>query len=224
MNEPANMGDNRTTSANGGSADPSGANQSSNAGAGSAQASGSGTSAMHAGQPGQTQLDQSAGTASHFGGSDAGTIGGQQPGGGQAGTDGGGRSNLSGSVNRLVGELRDKAMSAADQQKQGFASRLEGMAQAVHRSGEQLRGQQDWAAEAIERGADELQSIAGRLRNADARDLLAQLRSFADRQPAMFAAASLVAGLALGRLIKLAAANGSGGNVPRAPEVSYATS
>ncbi|WP_340316073.1 hypothetical protein [Rhizorhabdus argentea] len=214
MNEPVN---------NGGGTEQSGANQTSSPGAGSSQAFGGGTAPMQADplQPRQTQLDQSAGTASQFGGSDAGAGGGPQPGGGQAGTNGGGRGNLGGSVNRLVGELRDKAMSAADQQKQGFASRLEGMAQAVHRSGEQLRGQQDWAAEAIERGADELQSIAGRLRNADARDLLAQLRGFADRQPAMFAAASLVAGLALGRLIKLAAAGGSGGNAPRAPEISY---
>lgn len=216
MNEPVN---------NGVGTEQSSANQISNPSAGSTQAFSGGTAPMQTDplQPSQTQLDQSAGSVSQFGGSDVGADGGQA-GDGQAGTNGGGRGNIGGSVNRLVGELRDKAMSAADQQKQGFASRLEGMAQAVHRSGEQLRGQQDWAAEAIERGADELQSIAGRLRNADARDLLAQLRSFADRQPAMFAAASLVAGLALGRLIKLAAAGGSGGNVPTAPEVSYVAS
>ena len=211
MNEPVNMGDNRTASPNAGGSDGSDASQNINAGAGSAR-------------PGQPQPGQSAGAASQFSGSDADADAIRQSGGGQSGANGGGRANLGGSVNRFVGQLRDKAMSAADQQKHGVASRLEDVAQAVHRSGEQLRGQQDWAAEAIQRGADELQSIAGRLRNADARELLNQLRGFADRQPAMFAAASLVAGLALGRLVKLAAAGGSGGNLPRAPEMRYVAS
>ena len=69
-----------------------------------------------------------------------------------------------GSVASAIG---DKASSAAEAQKSELADRLEDVAKAVHRSGEQLEGHQDWVAHLVKRGAAELGSMATTLRKND---------------------------------------------------------
>ena len=86
-----------------------------------------------------------------------------------------------GSVASAIGE---QASSAAEAQKSGLADKLEDVAKAVHRSGEQLEGHQDWVAHLVERGAAELSSMATTLRKNDLQGLLGELGSLARRQPA----------------------------------------
>lgn len=105
----------------------------------------------------------------------------------------------------LASALGDKASSMAEAQKSGLADKLEDVAKAVHRSGEQLEGHQNWVAHLVERGAAELNVLATTLRTNDLQGLLANLGSLARRQPALFVGASMAAGFALTRVGRLAA-------------------
>jgi hypothetical protein len=118
------------------------------------------------------------------------------------------------SAMNMVGE---QAGSAAETQKANLADRLEDVAKAVHRSGEQLEGHQDWVAELVERGADELNTLATTLRSNDLQSLLGDLGSLARRQPALFVGASMAAGFALTRVGRLAV---SGAAQPAAPDAT----
>ena len=91
----------------------------------------------------------------------------------------------------LAGQVKDKAVAAASDGKEGLADRLDDLAQAVHHSGEQFAGQQDWIAGAIERGAAELGSLATSLRQNDFDSLFGQAKAIARRQPALFIGAAL---------------------------------
>ncbi len=121
----------------------------------------------------------------------------------------------------VVDQVKDKALTAASEQKEGLADRIDDLAQAVHKSGEQFAGQQDWIASAIERGASELSSLAKSLRENDLGNLFNQAKSIAQRQPALFIGASLAAGFAVARLGKIVAADVSRDDLPTMPEVGH---
>ena len=117
----------------------------------------------------------------------------------------------------LIGAAGEKASAVAEAQKESVAGYLDDVAKAVHRSGEQLEGHQDWVAHMVERGADELASLAATLRTNDLQSLLGELGSLARRQPALFVGASMAAGFALTRVGRLAVSSTAGGAAPAAP-------
>ena len=121
----------------------------------------------------------------------------------------------------VVDQMKDKAASAVEGQKAGLADRIDGLADAVHKSGQQFSGQQDWMASAIERGAAELSTLATSLRENDVSALYGQFRTFARQQPAMFIGASFAAGFALARFGKIVAADVSRDDLPTLPEVGH---
>lgn len=121
----------------------------------------------------------------------------------------------------LGDQVKEKALAAVSDQKEGIADRLDDLAQAVHKSGEQFAGQQDWIASAIERGAAELGALATSLRQNDVASLFGQAKSIAQRQPALFIGASLAAGFAVARLGKIVAADVSRDDLPTMPEVGH---
>ena len=104
----------------------------------------------------------------------------------------------------VAGAIGEKASSIAEDQKSQLADKLEDVAKAVHRSGEQLEGHQDWVAHLVERGAAELSTLATTLRSNDLQGLLGDIGSLARRQPALFVGASMAAGFALTRVGRLA--------------------
>jgi hypothetical protein len=120
----------------------------------------------------------------------------------------------------LVGGLQDRAASAAAEGKASIAEQLDDTAKALHRSGEQLEGHQDWIAHLVERGADELGSLAATLRTNDLQGLLSKLQDLSRRQPAVFVGATMAAGFAAVRLGKLAAAGASRADLPHLPEMT----
>lgn len=120
----------------------------------------------------------------------------------------------------LIDQIKDKASAAAEAPKAGLADQIEGLAGAVHQSGEQFKGQQDWIASAVERGASELSSLATALRDNDLGTLVRQVQGFARQQPALFIGASFAAGFALARFGKIVAADVSRDDLPTLPEIS----
>ena len=124
-------------------------------------------------------------------------------------------------VQSLVDQAKEQAAGKATAGKEGLADQLEGLAETVHRSGEQFAGKQDWIAKAIDGGAQELTTLAQALRQNDLGSLLAQVQSFAKRQPGIFVGASLAAGFALARLGKVVAADVSRDDLPTMPEIAH---
>ncbi len=118
-----------------------------------------------------------------------------------------------------AGAVGEQVTAAAQSGKDSLAGRLEDMAAAVHRSGEQLEGHQDALAKLVERGADELAALAGALRTNDLHSLLGSVEDFSRRQPALFVGATLAAGFALTRLGRVAVAGGSQADLPKLPDL-----
>ncbi len=142
----------------------------------------------------------------------------------QAGGDAAGQAQelaheAQGRVASLAGAMGERVQDAAESGKSSLADQIEDAAQAVHRSGTQLEGHQDWAAHLVERGAAELSTLATTLRSNDLRGLMGGLQDLAKRQPALFAGASLAAGFALARVGRIAVAGASKDDLPKLPEV-----
>ncbi len=121
----------------------------------------------------------------------------------------------------LANQAKQTLVSKLDDQKGTAANFVEQLAQSVQKSGEQFEGQQDWIASAIGRGAAELNTLAGSLRDKDLGELTREVQSFARRQPALFIGATLVAGFAVARLGKIVAGDVSREDLPTVPEVGH---
>jgi hypothetical protein len=119
----------------------------------------------------------------------------------------------------LMEDAKSGVVAAAQESKGGLADKLDDVAQAAHRSGEQLEGHQDWLARLVERGADELASLASTVRNNDLKGLMTNLEDLARRQPAVFIGASMAAGFAMVRLGKVAVSGISRDDLPTVPEI-----
>jgi len=119
----------------------------------------------------------------------------------------------------MTSRIRQKASTAAESGKESLAARLEDVAQAARKSSQHFKGNQDWLAGAVDRGAAELNSLAIRLRQSDIRSMLSEARSFARRQPALFAGIALAAGFVVARFGRILAADLSPADLPSAPEM-----
>ena len=115
-------------------------------------------------------------------------------------------------------DVKDRMLSAAEESKDGMAERLADAAGAVHRSGEQLEGHQDWLAQLVESGADELGNLASAVRSNDLRGLIGKLEDIARKQPVLFVGAAMAAGFASARLGKVAIAGASRSDLHPAQE------
>jgi hypothetical protein len=115
-------------------------------------------------------------------------------------------------------DVKDRMLSAAEKSKDGVGERLADAADAVHRSGEQLEGHQDWLAQLVERGADELGNLASAVRSNDLRGLVGKLENMARMQPVLFVGAAMAAGFASARLGKVAIAGASRSDFPTIKE------
>ena len=119
----------------------------------------------------------------------------------------------------LAGQAQRKLTGTLVTQKGAAANFVEQLAQTVQRSGEQFEGKQDWIASAVGRGAAELNTLAGSLRDKDLGELAGEAQAFARRQPALFMGAALAAGFAVARLGKVVAGDLSRDDLPTVPEV-----
>ena len=119
----------------------------------------------------------------------------------------------------LAGQARQKLAGTLDGQKGAAADFVEQLAQTVQRSGEQFEGKQDWIASAVGRGAAELNTFAGAIRDKDLGEFASEVGAFARRQPALFMGAALAAGFAVARLGKMVAGDLSRDDLPTVPEV-----
>jgi hypothetical protein len=107
-------------------------------------------------------------------------------------------------------QLADQAESAADKGKQRLASRLGDVAQAFHRTGEELRSEQkDGLSDFTDAVATRIERVASYLEGGDVRSMAAEVESFARRQPALFLGGAFTLGLVAARFLKSSSRHGA---------------
>jgi hypothetical protein len=103
----------------------------------------------------------------------------------------------------LLNQVRQKAASQINEQKNKATDGLGGVAQAVRESTQQLRAQQyDTIADMVERAADEIDRFSKNLRERDMDQILSDAQQLARRNPSVFIGTSFAAGLVAARFIK----------------------
>lgn len=103
---------------------------------------------------------------------------------------------------RFAQEAKETGMSLLDSQKRAAADSLDGWAQALRRTAEQLSQDDSTAATITQRAAEGLADFSGSLRNRDISSIITQAQDFARRRPALFLGGALATGLLLARFLK----------------------
>jgi len=98
--------------------------------------------------------------------------------------------------------LKEDGRRTLEQRKRSAAERVDGIAQAIERTGAQFSDNEPTLADLASRLASTVGNIATRLREGSIEDLVTDTRSFARRNPGLFLASGVIAGFALARFAK----------------------
>lgn len=101
--------------------------------------------------------------------------------------------------------LKEDGRQTLEQRKRFAADRVDGIAQALERTGAQFSDNEPTLADFANRLAGTVGNLATRLREGTIDELVDDTRSFARRNPGLFIAAGVVAGFALARFVKASA-------------------
>ena len=106
-------------------------------------------------------------------------------------------------ASRLIDQVKDKATSQIQAQKERATVGLGSVADAVRQTGRQLRDhQQDGVAEMVEGAAAQLERFSNHLKDRNLDELVGDAQRLARQQPALFIGSSFAAGLLAARFIK----------------------
>jgi hypothetical protein len=107
-------------------------------------------------------------------------------------------------------DMRERALSAVDEQKEAAVGGIEGVAQALRSASDDLRERgQPVAAEYSRQVADGLESMANWVHTRNLDDFVGGVEDFARQRPVAFIGGAMVAGFALARFIKSSSARRS---------------
>lgn len=112
-------------------------------------------------------------------------------------------SEIGGKAKEGASGAAERLRQAAAEQKDAGAERLEGIAAAINRAADELGHEVPQAAEYVRWAARELETFSEAVRERDLRDLAGMVRDFAGRQPTAFLGATLLAGFAAVRFLKV---------------------
>ena len=101
--------------------------------------------------------------------------------------------------------LKEDGRRTLEQRKRSAAERVDGLAQALERSGAQFSETEPTLADLASRLAGTVGNLATRLREGSFDELLDETRSLARRNPGLFIAGGVVAGFVLARFVKASA-------------------
>jgi hypothetical protein len=101
--------------------------------------------------------------------------------------------------------LKEDGRETLEQRKRSAADRVDGIAQAIERTGAQFSENEPTLADLASRLANTVGNIATRLREGSLDDLVDDTRAFASRNPGLFIAGGFIAGFALARFAKASA-------------------
>ena len=101
--------------------------------------------------------------------------------------------------------LKEDGRRTIEQRKRSAAERVDGIAQALERSGAQFSEAEPTLADLASRLASTVGNLATRLREGSIDDLVDDTRALARRNPGLFIAGGIVAGFVLARFVKASA-------------------
>ena len=101
--------------------------------------------------------------------------------------------------------LKEDGRQTLEQRKRSAADRVDGIAQALERTGAQFSENEPTLADLASRLSGTVSNLATRLREGSIDDLVEDTRAFARRNPGLFIAGGLLAGFALARFVKASA-------------------
>jgi hypothetical protein len=103
----------------------------------------------------------------------------------------------------IAGQARGRAREQIDQRSTQAGEQLSSIAQAIRKSGEELRGQdQHGPARAVDRASEQAERLSAYLKDSDADRILRDAEDLARRQPWALAAGAFILGLLGSRFIK----------------------
>ncbi len=106
-------------------------------------------------------------------------------------------------VSDSLSDVKGQLQSTFDDRKTQASGRLGGFATALRQTSEQLNAQNEPAfAQYAQSAADQIENWSTMLQTKNLNDLVNEVQDFARRQPEVFIAGSLAAGLLLGRFLK----------------------
>jgi hypothetical protein len=106
---------------------------------------------------------------------------------------------------RFAERLKEDGRRTIEQRKRSAADRVEGIAQALERTGAQFSETEPTLADLANRLAGTVGNLATRLREGSIDDLVQDTRALARRNPGLFIAGGVVAGFMLARFVKASA-------------------
>lgn len=113
-------------------------------------------------------------------------------------------------VKDMASRAGEKLMDTAERQKAEGADFVGGLAAAVRRAAGEFEDQVPQAAHYIRSAADQMQTMSDSLRRRDISQMMADVQSFARRQPTAFLGLSFLAGFAAIRFLRSGAPGAPG--------------
>lgn len=107
-----------------------------------------------------------------------------------------------GGVRGMASKAGEKIMDTAEKQKAVGADYVDTIADAVRRAAGEFEGQVPQAAEYIRYAADQMTTMSDSFRRRDISRMMADVQSFARRQPTAFLGISFLAGFAAVRFLR----------------------
>ena len=116
-------------------------------------------------------------------------------------------------VSESLSDVKGQMQSTFDAQKNQAAGRLGSVATALRQTSQQLNDQNETTfANYAQSAADQIENWSSMLQNQDLNGLVNEVQDFARRQPELFIAGSLAAGLLLGRFLKSSSSSATSAN------------
>lgn len=117
-----------------------------------------------------------------------------------------GASHLKEQAGTKARQVAEQARSAADQGKDQLAAKIGDVAQAFHRTGDQLRSdEQESLSQFTDAIGSQVERVASFLQGRDVRSMVSEVENFARRQPALFLGGAFTLGLFAARFLKSSA-------------------
>ena len=102
---------------------------------------------------------------------------------------------------QIFGDVRNAAEQMLEERKARAADQVQGVAQALRRTAEGVKGENDLVGRYAEQAAETVERFADTVRERRIGDLVAELDDFARRSPTLFLLGAVAAGFVVGRFM-----------------------
>ena len=142
--------------------------------------------------------------------------------------NGGGMAAAADDIRRRAGAAGDEARQAAEQHAERVTGQIgergATVAEAFRTTGRELRGKEDWLADAADLVGDNVERLARAASEKGPRGVRDDLETLARNRPALFMGVAIAAGICAGRLLRSAPSRTPAGDFDRNPATHPAAS